>query len=220
MTNEQTEGKKPSVWATLRSWLAWLGWCVVCCAATLLLAKSSWSHELPANRLTLVMRDATHVSLTYYIDYPSALHRALAPQQTLQQFELTASAMPPAEFQKALLKAQAKFSAGTQLTLLSKNKSAAQATPLTLTLALTHWQWPDAKSAQALLQQRAMHTLVGAGEHPLELPFEIRAEAASKEAITSLEVRLPEELSKVLVVSYRPQQAWTEPRSAGLLVKF
>ena len=128
--------------------------------------------------------------------------------------------MPPAEFQKALLKAQAKFSAGTQLRLLSKNKPAAQATPLALTLALTHWQWPDAKSAQALLQQRAMHTLVGAGEHPMEVPFEIRAEAASKEAITSLEVRLPEEMGKVLVVSYRPQQVWFEPSRAGVLVKW
>ena len=216
MPNEQTGAKKPRVWATLRSWLAWLGWCVVCCAATLLLAKSSWSHELPTNRLTLVMRDATHVSLTFYIDYPSALHRALAPQQTLQQFELMASAMPPAEFQKALLKAQAKFSAGTQLTLRRKNKSAAQATPLTV----THWQWPDAKSAQVLLRQRAMHSLVGAAEHPMETPFEIRAEATSTGAITSLEVRLPEEMSKVLVVSYRPQQAFAEPRSAGVLVKF
>ena len=216
MTNEQTGAKKPRVWATLRSWLAWLGWCVVCCAATLLLAKSSWSHELPANRLTLVMRDATHVSLTFYIDYPSALHRALAPQQTLQQFELMASAMPPAEFQKALLKAQAKFSAGTQLTLRRKNKSAAEATPLTV----THWQWPDAKSAQVLLRQRAMHSLVGAAEHPMETPFEIRAEATSTGAITSLEVRLPEEMSKVLVVSYRPQQVWFEPSRAGVLVKF
>ena len=220
MEIEPTQNKKLNLWATVRLWWSWLGWCVACCAATLLLAKSSWSHELPANRLTLVMRDATHVSLTYYIDYPSALHRALAPQQTLQQFELMASAMPPAEFQKALLKAQAKFSTGTQLTLLRKNKSAAQATPLTLTLTLTHWQWPDAKSAQALLQQRAMHSLVGTGEHPMEVPFEIRAEAASNVAITSLEVRLPEEMSKVLVVSYRPQQAWAEPRSAGALVKF
>ena len=220
MEIEPTPNKKLNLWATVRLWLSWLGWGVLCCAATLLLAKSSWSHELPANRLTLVMRDATHVSLTFYIDYPSALHRALAPQQTLQQFELMASAMPPAEFQKALLKAQAKFSAGTQLTLLRKNKPAAQATPLALTLALTHWQWPDAKSAQALLQQRAMHTLVGAGEHPMEVPFEIRAEAASKEAITSLEVRLPEEMGKVLVVSYRPQQVWFEPSRAGVLVKF
>jgi hypothetical protein len=201
----------------LKTWLSWLAWCVVCCAATLVLAKSSWSHELHDNRLTLVMRDATHVSLTYFIDYPSALHRALAPQQTEQQFVLTHSAMPAADFQKALLKAQAKFSSGTRLAI-AKNKG--KNTSQTKALTLTNWQWPDAKSAQTLLQQRAMQTLVGAGEHALEMPFEVRAEATATQAINSLDVRLPEEMGKVLVVSYRPLQAWADAKGTGLVVRF
>jgi hypothetical protein len=193
---------KPKFWAALAVlWVASVS------------TTTAHAHELPANRMTLVMRDATHVSLTYFIDYPSALHRALAPQQTEQAFVLMYSAMPAAEFQKSLLKAQAKFSAGTQLSLA---KSASRDTKLTL----THWQWPDAKSAQSLLQQRAMQAIVGAGEHPLEMPFEIRAEATATQVITSLEVRLPEAMGKVMVVSYQPRQAWAEPKSAGLVVKF
>jgi hypothetical protein len=197
---------KPKFWAALAAlWVASIS------------TTTAHAHELPANRMTLVMRDATHVSLTYFIDYPSALHRALAPQQTEQAFVLMYSAMPPAEFQKSLRKAQAKFSAGTQLLLAkSAQKNASKGTAL----KLANWQWPDARSAQGLLQQRAMQTIVGAGEHPLEMPFEIRAEATATQAITSLEVRLPEAMGKVMVVSYQPRQAWVEPKSAGLVVKF
>ena len=205
---------KPEGWARLAMQTARL-------LALLLVAQvgmiTAHAHELPANRLTLVMRDATHVSLTYFIDYPPALHRALAPQQTEQAFVLTYSTMPPAEFQKVLLKAQAKFSAGTHLSIA---KSAQKGTQNNPALLLTNWQWPDAKSAQALLQQRAMQSIVGAGEHPLEMPFEIRAEATATAAITSLAVQLPAEMGKVLVVSYQPRQTWAEPRGAGLVVKF
>lgn len=190
--------------------------------AVLLISSLVKAHELPANRLTLVMRDATHVSLTYFIDYPTVLHRALAPQKTLTEFVLMYSALPPADFQKAMLKAQAAFSAGTRLVLATSRpvKSKGQITPQRAPLTLTNWQWPDAKSTQSVLQQHAMQSIVGAGEHLLEIPFEIRAEATATQAIISLEVRLPEEMGKVMVVSYQPQQAWAEPKNAHLIVKF
>ena len=180
-------------------------------AATLvgLCAASAGAHELAANRLTLVLRDETHVSLTWFIDYPSALHRALAPQRALQEFVLLYSAMKPAEFQKELLRAQAKFSDGTRLTRATGEP-----------LAVTNWHWPEPARAQALLQTRAMQVLVAAGDHAHESAFEIRAQASSTLPIGAVMIRSPDEFSNLLVVSYQPRQAWSVPGAAPVPVRF
>ena len=172
-------------------------------------AANAGAYELAANRLTLVLRDDTHVSMTWFIDYPSALHRALAPQRALPEFVLLYSAMKPAEFQKELLRAQAKFSAGTRLT-----RGAGEPLPV------TNWQWPEAARAQALLQARAMQSLVAAGEHPTESRFEIRAEAGTARPVDAVAIRSPDEFGTVLVVSYRPPQAWAPAGSAPTSAKF
>ena len=111
--------------------------------------------------------------------------------------------MKPAEFQKQLLRAQQKFKTGLTLALPSGE-------PLTL----GHWRWPEPSHAQQLLQQRAMQSLVGAGKHAHETPFEIHAEVAPTRAIASVVIRLPDEFGKLLVVSYRPKQARVAPRAA------
>ena len=170
------------------------------------LTTAAAAHELPANRVSLVLRDENHLSLTCFIDYTAALHRALAPQRALQDFVLQYSAMKPAEFQKELLRAQQKFKAGTTLAL-----------PTGQALTLSHWRWPEPSRAQQLLQQRAMQSVVGAGEHGHETPFEIHAEVASARPIASVVIRLPDEFGKLLVVSYRPRQAWVAPHASATI---
>ncbi len=177
----------------------------------------SRAHGLPVDRLTLLMRDATRILLAYFIDYPAALLCALAPQRTLQDFVLTYSVIPSADFQNALITAPAKFSAHTRLVPAKKRK---QNTPSAAPPVLTRWHWPDVKATQAVLQQRTMQAIVGADERPRDQSFEILAEVTAAQAVTALEVRLPNELGNGLVVSYQSQQAWAEPRSAGLMMKF
>jgi hypothetical protein len=188
--------------------------------AVLCMASVSSAHELPANRLTLVMRDTHHVTLTYHVDYVEALHQALAPQRAAGEFVLIWAAMPAPEFQKEQARAHAKFSKGTQLNL--QNGQA---------LTLTNWQWPSAVRAQTLLQQRAMQAVVGGGgsDHahkaandasPGSAPFEMRAEATSTRRINAIAIRLPAELGNVLVVSYQPKQAWLRRGSAATAIKF
>jgi hypothetical protein len=159
--------------------------------------------------LSVVLRDENHLSLTYYVDYIAALHRALAPKRSMHEFVLTYSAMKPANFQKELSKAQAKFASGTRLAL-----------PTGASLAITNWQWPEPTRAQTLLQERAMQALVAAGEHPHEAALEIHAEVTSNTNIASIAVQLPEEFGKVLVVSYQPRQAWASPGAALTSIKF
>lgn len=181
--------------------------CLVAALACLLGAAGS-AHEMSSNRLTLVLRSETHLSLSYLVDYTAALHQALAPKRTLQEFMLVHSAMQQSDFEAALTKAHAQLIAGTQITL-----------PTGEVLPIRNWQLPVPAHARALLQERTMQMLTG-GEHVHQAAYEVRAEATSARPIGSVLVRLPSQLGKVLVVSYQPRQAWIEPRATPVAIKF
>lgn len=152
------------------------------------------AHEVETNRLTLVLRDERHVSITYYIDYPTALHRALAPASPFNEFIVAHSAMPLPELRKALSRAEALLETQTRITATSSP------------LRIGSWKWPEAARAQTLLREVAMAGLVDPTGHAHMPPLEVRAEGLASRAITALDVSLPEALGNVIVVSYRPRQ--------------
>lgn len=178
-------------------------------ALSCLLGAAGNAHEMPENRLTLVLRDETHLSLSYFVDYTEALHQALAPKRTLQDFILVYSAMKQSDFEAALTRAHAQLIVGTQLVL-----------PKGEMLPTRNWQLPPPARARALLQERTMQMLVGGDDHVHPAACEIRAEATSTRPIGSVSVRLPPELGKVLLVSYQPRQIWIEPRAASIAIGF
>ncbi len=167
------------------------------------------AHELQANRLTLVLRERNHLSMTFFIDYTNALHRALAPQRTFQEFVLSYSAMPAPDFEKEVQRAQSRFQSATRLSLSSGQE-----------LRIDHWSWPDPVRVQASLQERAMQMMVAPEDHPHESPEEISAEVTARQSIEGLSVRLPEEFQQVLVVSYRPTQRWVQPGAHSAKIGF
>lgn len=166
------------------------------------------AHEVETNRLTLVLRDRNHVSLTYFIDYPGALHQALAPKRPFTEFIVMYSAMAPGDFQKALSRAHERLQTGTTLGLSLG------------TLAITGWKWPTAERAQGFLREIAMAAIVGPSDHAHLPPLEVRAEALAPKDITTLDVRLPAELGDVLVVSYRPNQTLAKPDGKSTRIRF
>jgi hypothetical protein len=170
---------------------------------------TSAAHELPANRLTLVQREPNHVSLAFHIDLARALHRVLAPQQDFREFVLVHAAMESADWAQAFQRAQALLEAGTRITLIDGQR-----------LPVKPWRWPDANRAQALLREHAVRVVVAPGDHGHEAPTEIQAELVAQSPIGPLRLRLPDALQAVLVVSYRPTQAWAKPGGAALTVKF
>lgn len=166
------------------------------------------AHDLEENRATLVLRDGTHVSLALYLNYSEALHQALLPQRDFGAFLLTYSAMKAEDLEKELLRAQILFESGLQI----RPKGSAAS------LRFKGWMWPDAKTVRSLLQREVMQAMVDGHAH--QAPVEIRAEAVSGNEIKSLTVRLPREFQKVLVVSYRPSQAWADPALPALDIRF
>ena len=188
------------------------------CAAALLSAAALLplqAHELPANRLTLIQRDAGHLSLNFVLDYPAALHRALAAKQSDAEFLALSASLPLPELELMLAKAQAQFQMETQLRVVSEAKNAAP--------ARISWRWPSAARVQQLLQQRVMEGLTrspglggpsGRPSHAHPEVLEIQAEcvwsAGLRPAATELQVQLPAAFERVLLVSYRPRQTWLE----------
>jgi hypothetical protein len=173
------------------------------------LAFTCQAHELQDNHLTLVLREKTHVSLTFFIDYALALHQAIAPKSPFQEFVMTRSAMRPADFENELQTAQGRFMSHTRVELQSGQR-----------LVLNRWQWPKPADVQRLLQQSAMQSLAGDALHAHATQIEISAEGSSKQAFSTLAVRLPEELGKVLVVSYQPTQTWLEHPGVATTIGF
>jgi hypothetical protein len=182
---------------------------LVCFALLLPFAIPAQAHDLQANRATLVLRDDTHVSITLYVSYAEALHAALAPQQTMAEFLTMYSAMNPQALQRELLRAQARFQAGTKLYL-------ADGQPV----AVTNWFWPNPGEVQAVLQMRMMRAMVDPDGHAHDEPIEIRADANAPEKIVGLRVQFAPEFQKLLLVWYRPTQTWVEPDTWSPAIRF
>ncbi len=174
--------------------------------ATLLVAPM---HELQDNRATLVLRDKTHLSVTLYINFTDALHRALGGTRTRQEFVLAWSAMPARDLTRKLARAKQRFVAQTKI-------ATADGAPV----ALARWKWPSVGEVQTLLQQQAMQLVTAPNEHAFEQPLEIHAEALAPRAVTTVTVKFPAEFRRVLVVSYTPKQLWVEPGGAAAVIRF
>ena len=173
------------------------------------LSITASAHELQDNRATLVLRDQTHISVTLYLSYCEALHLALAPDRPLPEFMMVYSTMSPDRLQRAIGAAQSRFQSATRLYLAAGKE-----------LSLSNWVFPDVKQVQSALQRWIMQAMAEPGGHFHEEPLEIHAEAQSPEPVTSVRIQFPEEFQKVLVVAYRPNQLWVEPKSWSPVIKF
>lgn len=193
---------------------------VLTCAMLAFAAPSpARAHELPSNRLTLVLRDSRHLSLTFYIDYLDTLHKTLAPERSADEFALLHAAMPAAEFQQTVTRAHAKLEDATRLTTAGGK-----------VLKPTQWRWPTAQSTHTLIQQRAMQLVANSQTNSAETakstPHEhgsvsaVAAEVSASVDLSTVSVTLPEPMMPVLVVSYRPAQVWVKPRSGPQTIKF
>lgn len=167
------------------------------------------AHELPAQRATLVQRDANHVSISFQLRYGEWLQRALAPRSTPQAFLGRLAAMPLPEFTRALQQAQRGFEESTRVTRADASQVPLQA-----------WRWPHATRVQALLQQRAMQAIAAPAEHGHEDTLEVQAELTAPAGVDGLLWQWPAELQPLLVVSYRPQQTWARPGAPPMRIHF
>jgi hypothetical protein len=182
---------------------------ILCAFALWFCAANSFAHELPENRLTLIMREANHITMTFYIDYIDALHNMLSPNASEQDFLLHYSTMALPALQKELQRAQAKFEAGTKI-----NLDAGKVAPI------SNWLWPATERVQTLLQEKVMQALVDPAAHTHATSVEVRAEIKTNANIDALQLQLPAEFQPVTVVSYRPSQVVIKAKTPAPWIKF
>jgi hypothetical protein len=156
-------------------------------------------HELAEDRLTIVQRDARHLSLQLLVDMPALLHRVNAPKQPGGQFILTLSTQPASQLEAAMRKVQQRVQTELQLRQAGR------------VLKPSNWRWPDTAKVQEALRQRAMQMVVAPHEHGHESTLKIEADVLAPQDIAGLSLALPAELKPLMVVSYRPQQRWVAP---------
>ncbi|MBB5204765.1 hypothetical protein HNQ51_002079 [Inhella inkyongensis] len=172
-----------------------------------LLPPLAGAHELQDDRLTLVLRESRHLSLSLRLDYPALLQRALAPQRPEAETVLALSTLDAAQLQAALRPVQQRIEQGLRLQLGPT------------ALALQQWQWPRVEQVQALLRRAAMQQVLGEHAHEDE-SLEVRAQALAPRPVAGLQLQLPPLLPQLVVVSYQPQQQTLKHPAAPQSIAF
>lgn len=177
--------------------------------ALLLWPCASPAHDVVANRLVLVQREANHVSMTLVIDYVKTLRAVVAPAASHTEFVVACAGMGDAALQRTLSQAQATLERG--IVLRDAQQRALRITPL---------HWPSLAEARKLLQQAAMAAIALRTDTPEPSTLELQADAVASGPINSLDVQLPQALSDLIVVSYKPQQTRPNPYTRRVRVRF
>lgn len=175
----------------------------------LMLSSALESHELMENRATLVMRDRTHVSMTMHVRYTEAVHEVLAPHVAYGEFLAAVASLSPADFDRQIARAHSRLQSDTRVVL-----AGGQA------LQFSNWVWPDHAATQRLFQQRLMAAVVDGSAHHHEQPTEVHAEVVSPNLANGLRVEFSKAIGRVLLVWYRPRQAWVDSGQRSQSVKF
>ena len=167
------------------------------------------AHDVVVNRLTLVQREANHLSMTLVIDYITTLKAAAAPAASYKEFVIACAGMPEAQLQRTVAQAQAALEQG--IVLRDRQQRRLRVTPL---------HWPAPAEARRLLQQAAMASVALGTDKPEPTAVELTADVVAVQAIAAVEVQLPPALADLLVVSYKPLQTWVDPHSHKATIKF
>ena len=172
--------------------------------------SSCAAHELEVNRLTIVMRDQSHLSLTFRVDEIALLGRFLAPDVSTLEFAVSMAAIERKQFNDVIERARARLS--SQVVLVDQQAKQ---------LVLRDWRWGSIERLRSEIQQFAMGAVVGGGVHSHPQSSEIHVDAIASEPVSSVTVSLPVEAETILVVSYKTVQKYFDAsRETSLKVEF
>ena len=180
-------------------------WICILILQTILSSSYVTAHDINSNKITLIMREKTHVSLIMSINLLKAMNLILAPQIKYADFILTFSNMDPKLFQKEYEKTKIKISSG--IILLSKDQNK---------LPTREWKWPLASVLQSQCQVFVMELMTGNHDHSKEPILEVSTEIIDKTDKSSIQIQVLKEIQPVLLISYKPVTNWgseTRPTS-------
>jgi len=169
-------------------------------------AVPSGAHDLPENRLRLVLREDNHLAATYFVNYTELMHRAFAPGKTFQEFAVQFASMDAGQFEGMLRQLDQQLVAETTVEVAGAAMHG------------TGWAFPSTAASQALIRKHLMGAVTGSQFH--EEPTEIDFDVIAPVKVTSVKLRMPRLLGRVMVISYRPSQVYVEEGVAPKGIEF
>ena len=177
------------------------------------------AHEIQANRLTLIQRDTSHLSLRWQIDLISALQRTLEPKSEAVSFQVKLLSLPQTQFEAALKRTQSHIEKELEL-VIDKPKSKAR-----IRLTPKSWRWPKPSELRNHLQQLTAAAVLrqsgqlSGSDHDHPEFFEVTAELVEPAYdLSNMTIKTPEVLGKVMLVYYRPRQLWLDPKASAAFI--
>lgn len=156
------------------------------------------AHDINSNKITLIMREKSHVSLIMSVNILKAMNQFLAPHTKYSDFVLAYSNMDTRQFQKEYEKTKDKITFGILVSSSEQSK-----------LTIRDWRWPQSSAVQKQFQDYVMELMTGNHDHTKEPLLEVFAEIIDKVDKTKIQVQVPKEIQPILFISYKPTTIWS-----------
>jgi hypothetical protein len=167
------------------------------------------AHEIESTRLSLVQREPSHVSATFYVNPFDYFQPVLDSQVTQQTAYVHLASLDDEVFSALYTRAQAYYK--QKITFrLNKDKWA----------QLNNWQFSNWQLIKKNVQQQLAQQLVSPGSHVHFEPVQFTVQLIGGTDLSRLQPKLPVHWGKVLVIASKPQQIWLDSSQGQTWIKF
>jgi hypothetical protein len=164
------------------------------------------AHDINSNKISLIMREKSHISVVMNINLLKAMNHVVSPQVKYADFIMTFSNMEPKLFQREYEKTKIKIISG--LIVFAKDQSK---------LSTRDWKWPMPRELQNQFQIYVMELMTGNHDHSKEPIYEITAEIIDKADKSSIQIQVLKEIQPILLISYKPTTNWGSENKATII---
>lgn len=172
-------------------------------------ARFASGHEVESTRLSLVQREPSHVSATFYVNPLDYFQPVLDSQVTQQTAYVHLASLDDEVFAALYTRAQAYYK--QKITFrLNKDKWA----------QLNNWQFSNWQLIKKNVQQQLAQQLVSPGSHVHFEPVQFTVQLIDGTDLSTLQPKLPAHWGKVLVIASKPQQIWIDSSQGLTWIKF
>ena len=172
-------------------------------------ARFASAHEVESTRLSLVQREPSHVSATFYVNPFDYFQPVLDAQITQQLAYVHLASLDDEVFAALHTSAQAYYK--QKITFKVNKDKWAQ---------LSNWQFSNWQLIKKNVQQQLAQQLVSPGSHVHFEPVQFTVQLTGDTDLSKLQPKLPAHWGKVLVIASKPQQIWIDSSQGLTWIKF
>jgi len=167
------------------------------------------AHEIESTRLSLVQREPSHVSATFYVNPFDFFQPVLDAQVTQQTAYVHLASLDDEVFAALHTRAQAYYK--QKITFKVNKDKWAQ---------LSNWQFSNWQLIKTNVQQHLAQQLLNPGSHVHIEPVQFAVQLTGGPDLSPLQPYLPSNWGKILVVASKPKQIWLDSSQGRTWIKF